>query len=103
MQKSKADLVIECVRYLPSGQIDSVRLYELRESAYSDREIFSRQQLLLVLSKKKTVYTGKRIAGKAGTFELHLPVILTGSTSNPMINTSTDFIDRDLLQDCPLY
>lgn len=103
MQNSKADLVIECVRYLSSGVIDSVRLYERRGSAYSDRVIYSRQQLMQALTQKKRIFTGQRLAGKAGSFDLLLPVILCGSSTDPIITTSVEATDHDHLQDLPLF
>ena len=101
MSTTSADLVIECVRYLPSGQIDFVRLYERRGIAFSDRVIYTRDQLLQMLQKKKRVFTGNRIAARAGAYELSRQVILAGTQPAIFITTSSDPVDRDLLEDVP--
>jgi hypothetical protein len=65
----KFDGVIEAVRY-KNGQIELVRAFERRGSAFTDRVMLGRHEFLERLKKGKKFVVGKRKEFLAGTFEV---------------------------------
>ena len=81
----KFDAVIEAVRY-KNGQIVVVRAFERRGSAFSDRVLIDRKELLERLKDGKKFIVGRRKELMAGTFEEGKPVqVITrdGKNSSP--------------------
>ena len=67
MAKKKFDGVIEAVHY-KNGQIVTVRAYERRGSAFSDRVLIDRKDLLERIKNGKLFVIGARQEFLAGTF-----------------------------------
>jgi len=102
MTAQKIDYLIEAARYQPDGSIDFVRLYERRGSSFSDREIYSRDQIIEVLKNRKLVFTGKRLAGMASTFEVLHRVNYSDTDGKNVIFTQEVAPETDTLENVPL-
>jgi hypothetical protein len=76
MARTKFDIVIEAVHYLPGGGIDWVRGYERRGATFSDRILFKRDEIIQRLNGGKKVYQGQRREFLASTFEISQPLRL---------------------------
>lgn len=97
----KIDLVLEAVHFQSSDRLEYVRLYERRDSSYSDRILYSRDQLLSALLKKKKVAIGQRQKGLASTFSVTARVVLTGTIDQPIITVEEHETLVDLLPGLP--
>ena len=99
--EKKADGVIEAVRY-KDGQIEEVRAFELRGSAYSDRVMIPREKLLARLKDGKKFVIGQRKEFFAGTFETGKPVQVVSRGGQEFIATRSD-AERDELEQAPVF
>lgn len=99
MAKPKFDVVIEAVRYKPTGEISMARAYERRGPTFGDHVLLTRAQLLQQLQAKKRLVTGMRVEYLAGTFATTGEVRLVGEH----ITTRGDDPGRDLLENVPLF
>jgi hypothetical protein len=97
----KVDGVIEAVRYT-DGQIEEVRAFERRGSAYSDRVLISREKLLERLKDGKKFVLGQRKEFFAGTFETGKPVQVVSRSGKEFISTRGD-AERDELEQAPVF
>jgi hypothetical protein len=97
----KFDGVIEAVRY-KDGQIDEVRAFERRGSAFSDRVMIPRQKLLERLKDGKKFVVGQRKQFFAGTFETGKPVQVVSRSGKDFISTRGD-AERDELEQAPVF
>jgi hypothetical protein len=97
----KMDGVIEAVRYR-NGQIVTVRAYERRGAAFSDRVLIERKDLLERIKNGKRFVTGSRREFLAGTFEQGKPVLLTSRDGKDFISTR-EGADRDELEQVPVF
>jgi hypothetical protein len=97
----KVDGVIEAVHY-KDGQIEVVRAYERRGAAFSDRELFTRQELLEYLKKGRKFVTGTRKEFLAGSFEIGQPVQVVTRDGKEFIATRAD-ANRDTLEPAPVF
>ena len=102
MARKKYDGVIEAVRYLPNGQIDMVRMYQLRWLVYSDQILLSRAALLEQLSLGKRYVTGQRKTYVGNVFETGKSVHISG-TSNPIITTKDQAGNQDFLANVQIF
>jgi hypothetical protein len=102
MARKNYDGVIEAVRYSSNGQIDMVRIYELRWLVYSDKILLSRAALLERLSQGKRFVTGQRKAYTGNLFETGKSVHLSG-TSNVIITTKDQAGSQDFLANVPVF
>lgn len=103
MTQKKIDGVIESVRYLPSGNVDVVRVYEKRGPTFSDHILYSRDTLLQKLRDGKKFYVGKRIPFQSSTFEVSVPVFLAGQTGHEVIVSGQQQGENDDIQGAPLF
>lgn len=97
----KFDGVIEAVRY-KDGQIEEVRAFERRGSAFSDRVMIPRQKLLERLKDGKKFVVGQRKQFFAGTFETGKPVQVVSRSGKDFISTRGD-AERDELEQAPVF
>lgn len=97
----KFDGVIEAVRY-KDGQIVVVRAFERRGSAFSDRVLIERSELLQRLKDGKKFVTGKRRELLAGSFEQGKPVQLVSRDGRDFVSTH-DNVDHDELEQVPFF
>ena len=97
----KFDGVIEAVRY-KDGQIEEVRAFERRGSAYSDRVMIPREKLLARLKDGKKFVVGQRKQFFAGTFETGKPVQVISRSGKEFISTRADG-ERDELEQAPVF
>src|SRR5512139_3497948 len=97
----KFDGVIEAVRY-KDGQIEEVRVFERRGSAFSDRILIPRQKLLERLKDGKKFVVGQRKEFFAGTFETGKPVQVVSHGGKEFISTRSD-VERDELEQAPVF
>ena len=97
----KFDGVIEAVRY-QDGQIEEVRAFERRGSAFSDRVMIPREKLLARLKDGKKFVVGQRKQFFAGTFETGKPVQVISRSGNEFISTRGD-AERDELEQAPVF
>lgn len=97
----KMDGVIEAVRYR-NGQIVTVRAYERRGAAFSDRVLIERKDLLERIKNGKSFVTGSRREFLAGTFEQGKPVLLTSRDGKDFISTR-EGADHDELEQVPVF
>ena len=89
----KIDGVIEAVRY-KNGQIVTVRAYERRGAAFSDRMLFERKELLERVKSGKRFVTGVRREFWAGTFDEGKLVEVVSRDGKELLATSAG-VDRD--------
>jgi hypothetical protein len=98
----KFDGVIEAVRY-KNGQIELVRAYERRGSAFTDRILLKRNEFLARLKKGKKYFVGKRKEFLAGSFEVQdKPVQVLDRNGQDVISTRAE-ADRDELEQSPIF
>ena len=98
----KFDGVIEAVRY-KNGQIELVRAYERRGSAFTDRILLKRNEILDRLKKGKKYFVGKRKEFLAGSFEVEdKPVQVLDRNGQDVISTRSE-ADRDELEQAPVF
>lgn len=97
----KFDGIIEAVRYR-NGQIVTVRAYERRGAAFSDRVLIERRDLLERIKSGKKFLTGSRKELWAGTFEAGKPVQLVNRDGKDFIATR-DGADHDELEQVPVF
>jgi len=77
---SKIDLVVEAVRYTADGRIDLLRGYLRIDSTYTDRRIFTRDEIVALLKKGKKVSAGQRQPLLASTFVMTAPILLVNDS-----------------------
>ena len=97
----KFDGVVEAVHY-QDGQIQTVRIFERRGAAFSDRLLLAREEFLERLKRGQKFVTGSRKEFLAGTFEIGQPVQIVKSNGNEFIATLAQ-ADHDDLQPTPVY
>jgi hypothetical protein len=97
----KFDGVIEAVRY-KNGQIVIVRAFERRGSAFSDRVLIDRKELLERLKDGKKFIVGKRKELLAGSFEEGKSVQVVTRDGKDLITTSGS-ADHDELEQAPVF
>ncbi len=102
MAKQKYDGVIEVVRYAPEGQIAVVRGYERRGATFSDRELWTRAELIQRLKAGQKLVTGERIPFMASTFKVLSAVRLGRSRGHEVVVSGKEDCEHDLL-DAPLF
>ena len=97
----KFDGVIEAVHY-QDGRIASVRAFERRGAAFSDRVILSREQLIERLKGGRKFVTGKRKEFYAGSFDTGSSIQLLAQNGGELITTRSG-ASRDELEGVPLF
>ena len=97
----KFDGVIEAVHY-KNGQIVNVRAYERRGSAFSDRVLIDRKDLLERLKNGKKFVIGERKEFWAGTFEEAKAVQLVKRDGKELIATRAE-AEHDELESAPVF
>ena len=98
----KYDGVIEAVRY-KNGQIEVVRAFERRGSAFTDRILLKRNEFLDRLRKGKKYYVGKRKEFLAGSFEVQdKPVQVVDRNGQEIISNRAE-AERDELEQAPVF
>jgi hypothetical protein len=102
MAKPKYDGVIEVVRYAPEGQIVLVRVYERRGATFSDRELWTRAELVQRLKAGQKIVTGDRTPLLASTFSVKSKVRLGRGRGQEVIVSGKEDCQHDLL-DAPLF
>jgi uncharacterized protein YjhX (UPF0386 family) len=97
----KIDGVIEAVRY-KNGQIITVRAYERRGFAFSDRVLLERKMLLERLQKGQQYLTGSREEFRAGTFKTGKSVLIVKLDNRELLATHEN-ATHDELEDVPVF
>jgi len=97
----KFDGVIEAVRY-KNGQIVTVRAYERRGSAFSDRVLIERKDLLERLKNGKQFVIGVRKEFWAGSFNEAKAVQVITRDGKDFIATHTG-AEHDELESAPVF
>ena len=98
----KYDGVIEAVRY-KNGQIEVIRAFERRGSAFTDRVLLDRQEFLDRLKKGKTFFIGRRKERLAGSFDVQdKPVKVLSRDGKEIISTLPN-ADHDELEQAPIF
>ena len=97
----KFDGVIEAVRY-KDGHIEVVRAFERRGSAFSDRVLIPRHELLKKLKDGRKFVVGQRKEFLAGTFETGKPVQVVSRNGQDFIATRSD-VQQDELEQAPVF
>ena len=97
----KFDGVIEAVHY-KNGQIVTVRAYERRGSAFSDRVLIDRKELLERIKDGKQFVVGVRKEFWAGTFDEAKTVQLVTREGKEFIATSAE-AKHDELESTPVF
>ena len=98
----KFDGVVEAVRY-KNGQIEIVRAFERRGSAFTDRVMLNRHEFLNRLKKGKKYFVGQRKEFLAGTFEVQdKPVQVLDRNGQEIISTRLE-ADHDELEQAPVF
>jgi len=97
----KVDGIIEAVHY-KNGQIVTVRAYERRGAAFSDRMLLERKELLERIKSGKKFVTGVRKEFLAGTFDEGQMVAVITRDGKEFLSTSTG-VDHDDLSPAPVF
>jgi hypothetical protein len=103
MAPKKFDGLVEVVRYLPSGLIDRVRVYERRGPTYTDLMLLNRAEFLDRLKDGKKFVTGRRVPMLSSTFEVDGPVKLVKTSGGEFITAGDAGDSRDDLKGTPLF
>jgi hypothetical protein len=102
MADKKYDGVIEAVHYRQDGQVDWVRGYLRRGSAWSDRVILKRAELIKQINSGKRMMAGQRVEFMAGTFNVSDPLKVTGPSGQEVLSTNSATTDHDQLEGIPV-
>lgn len=102
MERVKYDGVLEAAHFKPDGQLDWVRVYEKRYSAFSDRILLSRADFIKQLKAGKHYMTGERIPYMGGKFSVNQPVLLQLKNSIPVIVVGNARSSSDDLSGVPI-
>lgn len=102
MADQKYDGVVEAVHYTPEGRVDWVRAYLRRGIAWGDWVIIPRENLIKEIKAGKRMMVGKRVEYMAGTFDVTVPLQVSGKDGQEVITTSTASADRDTLEGVPV-
>lgn len=97
----KFDGIIEAV-HVKNGQIVTVRAYERRGAAFSDRVLIERKDLLERIKGGKKFVTGSRREYLASEFEVGKPVKVVSRDGKDFLSTR-DGADRDELENVPVF
>ena len=97
----KFDGVIEAVRY-KNGQIVTVRAYERRGAAFSDRVLIDRKDLLERIKNGKQFVVGARKQFWAGTFDEAKTVQVMRRDGKEIIATRAG-AEHDELESAPVF
>jgi len=97
----KADGIIEAVRY-KNGQIVTVRAYERRGAAFSDRMLLERKELLERIKSGRKFVTGVRKEFLAGTFDEGQMVEIITRDGKEFLSTRAG-VDHDDLAPAPVF
>jgi len=97
----KFDGIIEAVHY-KNGQIVTVRAYERRGSAFSDRMLIDRKDLLERVKNGRQFVVGTRTEFLAGTFTTGKTVLVVSRDGKDFLSTSGQS-DRDELEQVPVF
>jgi hypothetical protein len=98
----KFDGIVEAVRY-KNGQIEVVRAFERRGSAFTDRVMLNRHEFLNRLKKGKKYFVGQRKEFLAGTFEVEdKPVQVLDRNGQEIISTRSE-ANHDELEQAPFF
>jgi hypothetical protein len=97
----KLDGVIEAVRYR-GGRIELVRLYERRGATFSDHVVLDRPTLIQRLKQGRRIFTGRRKALLASTFEVGNAVTLSPNNGESIV-TSPSANGHDRLDGVPIF
>ena len=103
MARGKFDGLIEAVRYHPDATIDLLRVYERRGPTFSDRVIYSRQQLVDALENGKKFVTGSRKPLLASTFDVQERVYLAKDGTSRAVVATSKTASADSLPGTPLF
>ncbi|MGZ9165938.1 MAG: hypothetical protein ACXW4U_12260 [Anaerolineales bacterium] len=98
----KFDGVIEAVHY-KNGQIMSVRAFERRGAAFSDRVLIDRKELLERLNNGQKYVIGKRKEFLAGTFEVQEKHVQVLKRDGREIIATHANADHDELEQAPVF
>jgi hypothetical protein len=102
MAKQKYDGVLEAVHYTPDGQLEWVRVYERRYSAFTDRVLLSRADFIEKLKAGKRFVVGQRILNYGGKFTTGQPVELLQKNGDAVIAVGTTSAKTDTLTGVPI-
>jgi hypothetical protein len=97
----KFDGVIEAVHY-KNGQIVTVRAYERRGAAFSDRVLIDRKDLMERIKNGKQFVIGARKEFWAGTFDATKTVQVVTRDGKEVIATRTG-AEHDELESVPVF
>ncbi|HET6823684.1 MAG TPA: hypothetical protein VFH34_13635 [Anaerolineales bacterium] len=98
----KFDGVVEAVRY-KNGQIEIVRAFERRGSAFTDRVMLNRHEFLNRLKKGKKYFVGQRKEFLAGSFDVQdRPVQILKRDGKEIIATHSE-ANHDELEQAPFF
>ena len=97
----KFDGIIEAVHY-KNGQIVTVRAYERRGAAFSDRILIDRKELLERVKGGKLYAIGTRTEFLAGTFETGKSVRVVSRDGKEYL-TTRDQAEHDELEKTPVF
>lgn len=97
----KFDGIIEAVHY-KNGQIVTVRAYERRGAAFSDRILIDRKELLERVKGGKLYAIGTRTEFLAGTFETGKSVRVVSRDGKEYLSTR-DQAEHDELEKTPVF
>lgn len=97
----KFDGIIEAV-HVKNGQIVTVRAYERRGAAFSDRVLIERKDLLERIKGGKKFVIGSRKEHLASTFEVGKPVLVVTRDGRDFLSTRAG-TDRDELENVPVF
>ena len=98
----KFDGVIEAVRY-KNGQIEIVRAFERRGSAFTDRLLLTRQEFLAQLKKGKKFFVGRRKEFLAGSFDVQDKSVQVLDRNGTEIISTRSESDHDELDQAPFF
>ncbi|MHC1782144.1 MAG: hypothetical protein AB9891_05170 [Anaerolineaceae bacterium] len=103
MAQKKFDGLVEVVRYLQSGVIDCVRVYERRGPTFTDRILLDRETFLVKLKEGKKYVTGRRVPQFGSTFEVDEIIKVANTTKGEFITAGKSVSDRDDLKGTPIF
>ena len=102
MTPQKIDGVLECVHYDANGRLETLRVYQRRGAAFSDRMLLTRADFIQQLKLGRKYVAGQRIPYMGSSFDTGPAILLAGKPGAEVIVQGSSPTEKDSLPDVPI-